>query len=105
MSIENLKAKIDRFKTADVDREVLKLAQMASDICFVWQLIERIEELERKVNFLEYKYFEYGLKLEEARPVLKRCKNFIKRFDCGLSNQLNKKLELLTEIDEVLNEK
>ena len=51
---EPLKVQIDRFKTADVEREVLKLATMASNITFVQQLIERVEELEKeKAELLE----------------------------------------------------
>lgn len=45
---ESLKVQIDRFKTADVEREVLKLATMASNITFVQQLIERVDELEKE---------------------------------------------------------
>lgn len=50
---EALKAQIDRFKTADVEREVLKLAKMASDITFVQQLIKKVDELMQKVQELE----------------------------------------------------
>lgn len=51
---EGLKVQIDRFKIADVEREVLKLATMASNITFVQQLIERVDELEKeKAELLE----------------------------------------------------
>lgn len=50
MSEENLKVQINRFKTADVEREVLKLATMASNITFVQQLIEKLDELEKQLN-------------------------------------------------------
>lgn len=54
MSKETLKVQIDRFKTADVEREVLKLATMASNITFVQQLIEKVDELEKeKAELLE----------------------------------------------------
>lgn len=54
MSKESLKVQIDRFKTADVEREVLKLATMASNITFVQQLIEKVDELEKeKAELLE----------------------------------------------------
>jgi hypothetical protein len=50
MSEETLKVQIDRFKTADVEREVLKLATMASNITFVQQLIEKVDELEKQLK-------------------------------------------------------
>ena len=54
MSEEALKVQINRFKTADVEREVLKLATMASNITFVQRLIERVDELEKeKAELLE----------------------------------------------------
>ena len=54
MSKESLKVQIERFKTADVEREVLKLATMASNITFVQQLIEKVDELEKeKAELLE----------------------------------------------------
>ena len=46
----DLKAQIDRFKTADVEREVLKLVQMASAVEFVRQLIEKVDELEKQLK-------------------------------------------------------
>lgn len=44
----NAAAKIKRFKQADIDREVLKMAEIASSICFVRQLIQKVDELEKE---------------------------------------------------------
>lgn len=49
---ENAAAKIKRFKQADIDREVLKMAEIASSICFVRQLIQKIDELEKEIERL-----------------------------------------------------
>lgn len=66
---------------------------------------EYVSTLEKNEN-LEKRLFEAEKVTKEnaeLKNLLKRCRPLIKRYDCGISAQLNEKLEVLTEIDEVLN--